>query len=337
LPSYPSFRYDKREMGIFYILLLFATVIGGAVQLSGGASDLSATNFIDPSPTTVIPTPMSQLVPVTTTSAPGQNNLQLNSFIIATVTPTPTPVPPPPAAQGGPAQTVCGAAGSQFGLATGQCCVLDQTPSASTPCCPYASQKNSSGVEVCDAKPVIYLYPTQDTYVNVALKIPGSITTSIPEYTNKGWQHILASPNGEMQYHGNWYKELYYESATFTDLNIEPKNGLVVEKNDLSFSLYSIALHLGLLPSEAAELRDYWKERLSDIPENSSVYIGLIDPAVKDKIDHIDISPRPDTFIQFNLYFKIVPHGYSANGIVYPPIPPRVGFTAVEWGGVFAQ
>ncbi|MBQ2385447.1 MAG: hypothetical protein II292_04480, partial [Clostridia bacterium] len=53
-----------------------------------------------------------------------------------------------------------------------------------------------SNDELSDAKPVIYLYPTEETVVSVKLEYDGELTATYPEY-NGEWQ-VVASPDGTL-------------------------------------------------------------------------------------------------------------------------------------------
>ncbi len=183
----------------------------------------------------------------------------------------------------------------------------------------------------CLGKPVIYLYPQKDTIVNVALNIPGKIVESIPQYPQGGWKNILAHPNGTFEYNGNAYSELYYESSV-TNVT-PPKDGFVVETKDIKQTLISITNKLGLIPSEQEELVDYWLPRV-DALNSPYVFVSVIDNSEKQKIDRVNISPKPDTMIDFLLYFKPENKPVKVTPLNLPQNPPkRIGFTAVEWGG----
>ena len=60
-------------------------------------------------------------------------------------------------------------------------------------------------------KPIVYLYPTKTTKVNVMLSNPERLTTDYPDY-QKGWT-VTAQPNGTLtDQNGKKYYALYYES-----------------------------------------------------------------------------------------------------------------------------
>ena len=58
--------------------------------------------------------------------------------------------------------------------------------------------------EECSAKPVIYLYPEQETTVSVSLDYAGTLTATYPAYED-GWR-VTAEPDGTLyDENGNEY------------------------------------------------------------------------------------------------------------------------------------
>lgn len=196
--------------------------------------------------------------------------------------------------------------------------------------CSISSLAPTDGI-YCLGKPVIYLYPQKDTLVNVVLNTPGKIVESIPSYPLSGWKNIFAHPNGTFEYNGQTYNELYYESSV---ANVTPpKDGFVVETKDIKQTLISITNKLGLIPNEQEELINYWLPRV-DALNSPYVFVSVIDNSEKQKIDRVNISPKPDTMIDFLLYFKPENKPVKVTPLNLPQNPPkRIGFTAVEWGG----
>lgn len=189
----------------------------------------------------------------------------------------------------------------------------------------------ADGKPHCIGKPVIYLYPEKPTYISVSLQIPGQITQSIPQYEKNGWQHVLAQPNGELNYQGNNYHELFYESAVTTF--IAPKNGSVIAIDQLKKKLDDYTTQLGLLPSERDEFLGYWLPKLYAL-HAPYILFSIFAPENKEAVDHVSISPAPDTRIEFLAYFKPLQAKINLEPLNLPITPPqRRGFTEVEWGG----
>ncbi|MFR5640342.1 MAG: hypothetical protein ACLUDF_04555, partial [Butyricicoccus sp.] len=67
-----------------------------------------------------------------------------------------------------------------------------------------------------DAKPVIYLYPEQETTVSVSLDYTGTLTATYPAYED-GWR-VTAEPDGTLyDENGNEYSYLFWEGENNTD------------------------------------------------------------------------------------------------------------------------
>ena len=195
------------------------------------------------------------------------------------------------------------------------------------------SQPNCRGA--CVAKPIIYLYPTVATLINVKVKVPGKIIVSDPLYPVDGWKNVLAQPNGQLTYKNKAYNELFFESDV--DKVNAPDNGIIISKKDLKEKLSDATNKLGLIGNEQTEFLDYWLPVLNNLNE-PYILFSVIDPTEKERIDHVDIYPTPDTKIEFLAYFK--PQHTSETTLKplkLPDTPPaRLGFTSVEWGGTIA-
>lgn len=291
----------------------------------------------------------------------GKKNLQLFTFGYTTPAPTPTSgptIPPTPTTPPHcPLESIktpgCGACFPEFEMVA-----CDEKPCVSpgrdmsgrtifdpqyaTYNCGYKestdpalfqkklAQPNCRGA--CVAKPIIYLYPIAQTMVDVKITIPGKVIISDPLYPDDGWKNVLASPNGTLLYKNNKYHELFYESDV--DKVNAPDDGIVIAKSDLKDKLTEATTKLGLNKFEQKEFLEYWIPELNKL-NSPYILFSVIDPMEKERIDHVDISPIPDTFIGFLAYFK--PQDSPETDLmplVLPENPPnRTGFTAVEWGG----
>jgi hypothetical protein len=203
-------------------------------------------------------------------------------------------------------------------------------PDASNPV-GYEKYKDQCGNhQICFAKPVIYLYPIVDTFVDVTLSIPGIITKSIPEYNN-GWFDVLAHPDGRLEYQNTSYHELFYETEV-PDAK-PPKNGILFKKDEINLKLPEILRRLGLNQEESSEFMNYWMPEVLALKDDYIIF-SIYEEAEKQRIDKIHISPKPDTRIEFLAYFKPVSFPVSVEPLILPEAPPaRIGFTEVEWGG----
>lgn len=332
-----SFNRNSHGDIALYMILIF--VIAGAFSLVGmnySGVKQSKYNF----PTNII---------FEDSPSEGKNALQLRTP--RPVTPTPTTVPPttpptippvviPPGTGGCPPYTkvdgcICNDPPHQQNLfCNGKNPGNTTRPSCfgkSDPACINMKNSNPTCEWYCMGKPVIYLYPTKKTLVDVKLTIPGRIYISIPEYPDSGWKNVEAYPNGKLTYKGKEYKNLYYESEV-KDVKA-PKNGIFIKTTELKKELTSITTKLGLIKTEQDEFLEYWLPKLYEL-NSPYILFSLLDPKEKDRVDHVEIFPKPDTFIEFLAYFKKVKQPYEIPGLELPKtIPERIGFTAVEWGG----
>ena len=177
-------------------------------------------------------------------------------------------------------------------------------------------------------KPIIYLYPTEDTEVSVKLSNADSLTCSYPKYEN-GWK-VIAKPNGELR-DLNTDRELYalyYENESNVEFKVE-KDGFVVKGEDSASFLEEKLAKLGLTEKEAEEFIVYW---LPKMEANKYNYIRFATPEEIEKNMALEINPNPDTTIRVLMTFKGLenPIEVEEQELV---TPERVGFVAVEWGG----
>ncbi len=179
-----------------------------------------------------------------------------------------------------------------------------------------------------DFKPIIYLYPTEQTEVTVKLGNPQKLTHTYPKYKDK-WQ-VIAQPNGDLtdiQTKRSLYA-LYWEGVN--NDNNETTTGFIVKGEDtISFLEEKLAV-LGLNEREANEFIIYWLPILESSPYNL-IYFKTI--AEQDKNMPLYISPKPDTVIRVMMAFKNLNEPIEVEEQVLPQTPQRNGFTVVEWGG----
>ena len=174
-------------------------------------------------------------------------------------------------------------------------------------------------------KPVIYLYPEEETEVSVKLDLNGRLTCTYPEYKD-GWK-VTAVPDGTLtDVNGQIYNYLYWEGETNT--NYDLSKGFCVKGKDTAKFLEDALEKLGLNRKEANEFIVYWLPLMQDNPYNIiSFQTDIYTDAAK-----LNINPSPDTLIRVFMTYQ------SADKYVYLPeqqltAPDRNGFTVVEWGG----
>lgn len=177
-------------------------------------------------------------------------------------------------------------------------------------------------------KPIIYLYPTKETEINVDLGKSESITSSYPKYIN-GW-NVKAKPNGDLidlDTGKNLYA-LYYENESNVDFKVTDE-GFCIKGEEVTEFLEEKLRILGLNDKEAEEFIIYWLPKLE---KNKYNYIRF---ATEEEINQnmpVEITPNPDTFIRVLMVYKPLnrPIDLKKQELNYVQ---RDGFIAVEWGG----
>ena len=174
-------------------------------------------------------------------------------------------------------------------------------------------------------KPVIYLYPEEETEVSVQLTLDGKLTCTYPAY-NGIWK-VTAAPDGTLtDANGQSYNYLYWEGET--DARWDMTEGFCVQGADTAAFLEDALAKLGLTRREANEFIVYWLPLMEQNPYNIiSFQTDVYTEAAKLQID-----PAPDTLIRVFMAWK------AADSFVKLPVqvltaPERTGFTVVEWGG----
>lgn len=181
--------------------------------------------------------------------------------------------------------------------------------------------------EQLSAKPVIYLYPTQETEVTVGLALDGDLTASYPDY-GEGW-HVVASPDGTLTDPdtGREYYCLFWEGTSRA--NYDLSRGFVVPGADTAEFLEEALATLGLNQREADEFIIYWLPRMEGNPYN---LISFQTRAYTDGAG-LEVDPKPDTVIRVFMTWKPLEKPVEVEAQVLEPAPERQGFVLVEWGG----
>ena len=188
-----------------------------------------------------------------------------------------------------------------------------------TSCDPTAGQ--------VDYKPVIYLYPTEETEVHVALDYAGELTVTYPDYGADGW-HVTASPDGTLtDASGRQYSYLFWEGISDTEYDFS--NAHCVEGKDTAAFLEEYLPALGLTPREYNEFIVFWLPKMQNNPYN---LIAFQTTAYTDAAK-LNIMPTPDTVIRVFMAYKPLDKAVPTTDHDLPTAPVREGFTVVEWGG----
>lgn len=176
------------------------------------------------------------------------------------------------------------------------------------------------------AKPVIYLYPEEETQVTVKLDFDGRLTTTYPAY-NDGWR-VNAEPDGTLTDPdtGREYYCLFWEGVGRTVYDMS--EGFVVPGEDTEAFLETALSQLGLTDREANEFIIYW---LPQMEGNAYNLISFQQEAYTASAE-LEITPEPDTVLRVFMAWKPLEEAVDipSQELEYTE---RTGFTVVEWGG----
>ena len=182
-----------------------------------------------------------------------------------------------------------------------------------------------TGVAV-DKKPNIYLYPEEETKLEVTVGRPEELLSTYPKYNN-GWK-VTAHPNGDLyDENGNYYYSLFWDGTDTTGIDLS--EGFVVEGEKAGEFLREKLEYIGLNGKETNEFIIYW---LPVLENNKYNYIRFRQTEEVNEYMPLNISKKPDTLIRVIMDFK----GLDEKIEVRPQeltSTERKGFVVVEWGG----
>ena len=177
-------------------------------------------------------------------------------------------------------------------------------------------------------KPIIYLYPTEDTDVSIRLLNSNNLTCSYPKYIDR-WS-VTAKSDGVLldKTTGRKLYSLYYESENVIDFKVEEEGFVVKGEDSINFLEEKLAI-LGLTETEAEEFIIYWLPKLEN---NKYNYIRFATIDEINKNMPLEILPNPDTVIRVLMTYKRLENPINVKEQELTT-PERTGFVAVEWGG----
>lgn len=181
------------------------------------------------------------------------------------------------------------------------------------------------------AKPVIYLYPEQETKVNVQLSFNGTLTSTYPTLPPEGWS-VTAQPDGTLtDEEGRSYRYLFWEGVANVDWKQD--SGFLVKAEDAREFLEESLTQLGLNELEQNDFITYWLPKLEKNGESFVTFAAeqYTDNAV------LTVTPQPDSVLRVQMLISKVDDN---NRVAFQKLPEqelprfeREGFVLVEWGG----
>ena len=176
-------------------------------------------------------------------------------------------------------------------------------------------------------KPIIYIYPKEDTNVSITVSKPEDFTVTYPKYNN-GW-NVLAKKDGTLiDSKGRSYYSLYWESEQYGDNKIK-SDGFIVEGSEVESFLEEKLEILGLNEREINEFIIYC---LPKMQHNKYNYIRF---ETREEIDNympLEVTPVPDTTIRVYMNFKALDEEIELEEQKLEKVT-RSGYSVIEWGG----
>lgn len=175
-------------------------------------------------------------------------------------------------------------------------------------------------------KPVIYLYPEEETKINVVLNYNGKLICTYPE--SDGTWDIIANPDGTLinLEDNKEYSYLFWEGITDTDYDFS--EGFVVKGEDMKDFLHEKLAYMGLTPREYNEFIVYWLPLMKDNKYNLISFQG----EVYTNSAKLTITPSPESILRVFMAYKEIDELIQIREQELKPFE-RKGFTVVEWGG----
>jgi len=176
-------------------------------------------------------------------------------------------------------------------------------------------------------KPIIYIYPQEETKVSVKVGYPENLTCTYPKYED-GWD-VIASPDGSLKdaKTGRNLYALYWEGIRTKEGNIE--DGFVVKGENVASFLEEKLEIIGLNDREAEEFIVYW---LPILEKNEYNFIRFYEKEEIDEMMPLEINPEPETLIRVLMGWKKLDKNIEVKEQKLEKVQ-RTGYTVVEWGG----
>lgn len=186
--------------------------------------------------------------------------------------------------------------------------------------------QNKDDPDIAFYKPVIYLYPEEETEVSVNLTLNGKLTCTYPKYNN-GWT-VTAKPDGTLtDKNGMNYNYLYWEGKTDTEFDFS--TGYCVKGSESAEFLEKELAKQGLNRKEANEFITFWLPQM----EQNEYNIISFQKETYTNAAKLNVNPNPNTIIRVFMAFKPSNEYVEISAPKETETPQRNGFTLVEWGG----
>ncbi|NHN25067.1 hypothetical protein FIA58_005185 [Flavobacterium jejuense] len=179
-------------------------------------------------------------------------------------------------------------------------------------------------------KPVIYLYPKEETEVTLQFDFNGKLLTTFPKY-EENWK-VIASPSGQLYdtKTKRVYNSLFWDGIfNLPKEHYQYKDGFIVAKENLTHFLIEKLEHVGLNNQETNEFIQFW---LPILEQNKFNFIHFLTNDACNEVSINSVNPKPETSIRIYMEFYGLEQSMSIKEQQLPKTE-RKGFTLVEWGG----
>lgn len=184
-------------------------------------------------------------------------------------------------------------------------------------------------------KPNVYIYPEQESKVNVYLTVDNMLTTwpkaNLVDEDMYNWS-VTAEPDGTLYQDEYEYSYLFWEAETTDSYDFE--KGFCVKGSETGEFLRSTLSQIGLTPREYNEFIVFWLPQMEQNEYNLISFVGLDsndDYNTTYPLTVVDENGNEPNILRVNMiwkasdYTKIEPQIFTTFD--------RTGFTVVEWGG----
>ena len=178
-------------------------------------------------------------------------------------------------------------------------------------------------------KPILYLYPKEETKVRVDFEDESKLVTTYPKFKN--YWGVKAKPNGDLDVNGKYYYALYWDEKI--DENIKFDEGFYVDKENAISFLEDKLSYIGLNDRERNEFIMYW---LPILEKNEHNLVKFIFTDERQEQNELIIEPKPDSLLRVSIVIKKVDGKVNIKEQELERFN-RFGFSAVEWGGMVIE
>lgn len=195
----------------------------------------------------------------------------------------------------------------------------------------YLEFKEHLQVKTC--KPVIYLYPKEETQINMQVNIQNGKQPFFYPYYDQSW-NITALPNGELSANDQTYRYLFWEATQASHLDqIEHNEGFIVSGQEAIPFLEKQLTQAGLNSMEQADFITFWGPQMAS---NVFNYVRFEWNEACDKFAELTISPKPESIARLYIFIAPIDQPFEVSEQKIPALN-RTGFTVLEWGGQYSE